>query len=255
MYKLELIMKKLLKYISILLFASFLSCENGNKSKEIQVAMMEIKAKNKLLDSLKPIEKNALRELKSKYKIYSIGHTDIFKKIKTDTTCVIGKNNYTAVKKGYILFNKDTIRLESEIYLEKTFVTENDKNIYIFYTFEEYDSGSSRALCVDKKTLKINWNHSIGGFNLSKPIMDNDVVYIASLDHLSKLSLKTGKFYWRLDNLYQKYKINYVEKMIFKEKSILYLYKKQHPSKELDTLCVNDLSGKITRNLKYFPCP
>ena len=239
-------MKKLLKFISIILFTCFVSCKDGNKTKEIQVVVTETKAEKKLVDSLKPIENNVPRKLKSKYKIYSIGHADMFEKTETDTTCVIGKNKYTAVKKGYILFNKDTIHLESEMYLEKTFITENKENIYIFYTFEEFDSGGSRALCVDKKTLKINWDHSIGGFNLSKPLVKNDAVYIASLDHLSKLSLKTGEFYWRLDSLYQKYKINYVEKTIFKDKLNLYIYKEQHPSKELDTLYVNDLTGKVT---------
>lgn len=223
----------------------FISCENGKKTKEINI-VTETKTDKKLVDSLTPNVMNIPREIKSKYKIYSIGHADMFEKTETDTTCIIGNNKYTAVKKGYILFNRDTIKLESEMYLEKTFITENEEYIYVFYTFEDFDSGGSRALCIDKKTITINWDHSIGGFNLSKPIMDNDIVYFASLNHLSKLSLKTGKFYWRLDNLYQKYKINYVEKTIFKDNLNLYIYKEQHPSKEFDTLFVNDLTGKIT---------
>ena len=170
----------------------------------------------------------------------------MFEKTKTDTTCVIGKNKYTAVKSGFILFNKDTIHLESEMSIEKTFITEDEKNVYIFYTYEEFDSGGSKAVCFDKKTLETKWSHLIGGFNLSKPMINKDIVYIASLSHLSKLSLKSGKFYWRIDNLYEKHKINYIEKIIFKDSLNLYTFEKQFPSKELDTLFVNDLTGKIT---------
>ncbi len=244
-------MRNQLKFILIIFsFLIFFSCKNEKETKNNSISLdkkqIDSISASSINTKLRPNKNNFHRELKSEYKIYSIGHTDLFEVTKTDTTCVIGNNKYTAVKEGYILFNKDTIHLETKMYLEKAFITEDKKNIYIIYTFQEFDSGGSRVLCIDKGSLKINWDHSIGGFNLSKPIADKDIIYISSLDHLSKLSLKSGEFYWRLDSLYDKYKINYVEKTIFQDSLNLYIYKERHPSKEFDTLFVNDITGKIT---------
>ncbi len=232
-------MKKPLIFISIILLICFISCQSGRKTNPSTMV-------TDTSTTLKPIDKSILRKVTSNYKIYAIGHDDVFKPTFTDTTCVIGKNKYAAARSGYILFNTDTVRLESQRYLGKTFITENEKNIYIFYTSQNYDGGGSRAICIDKETLKIRWSQSIGSFNLSEPIIDADVVYLASLDHLSKLSLKTGKFYWKLEGFYDTYKFNYVAKTIFKGNLNAYVYPQKFPSTGYDTLYVHDATGKIT---------
>ena len=227
-------MKKKINYLTILLFVFVFSCKRVNNESWIE-------SKQKSIDSIK------FRDLEAKYKIYSIGHADMHAEFKnTDTTVVIGKNIYSAVQEGYLLFNNDTILLEEEMYLEDTYITEDEENIFIFYEFQDFDSGGSRALGIDKKTLKINWEQFTCGFNLAKPITNGDTVYLSSHSQISKLSLKTGKFLWKLDNLYRKYGMNYVEKVLFKDSLNLYIYAEKFPSKGFDTLYVNDNTGKIT---------
>jgi hypothetical protein len=231
---LGLIMKKKINYLTILLFVFVFSCKRVNNESWIE-------SKQKSIDSIK------FRDLEAKYKIYSIGHADMHAEFKnTDTTVVIGKNIYSALQEGYLLFNNDTILLEEEMYLEDTYITEDEENIFIFYEFQDFDSGGSRALGIDKKTLKINWEQFTGGFNLAKPITYGDIVYLSSHSQISKLSLKTGKFLWKLDNLYKQYGMNYVEKILFKDSLNLYIYREKFPSKGYDTLYVNDKTGKLT---------
>jgi hypothetical protein len=227
-------MKKKIIYLTILLLVFVFSCNRINNEKRIE-------SKQKSIDSIK------FRDLEAKYKIYSIGHADMHAEFKnTDTSVVIGKNKYTAVQEGYLLYNNDTILLEEEMYLEDTYITEDEENIFIFYEYQDFDSGGSRALCVNKKNLKVKWQQYIGGFNLSKPITNGDTIYLSANYQISKLSLKTGEPIWKIDNVYRKYGINYVEKTLFTDSLNLYIYAEKYPSKGFDTLYVIDKTGKIT---------
>ena len=188
------------------------------------------------------------RKLSSDYTIHSIGHKDVLDDTEKDTTYTIGDNRYMIAKKGYLLFNNHKIELENEMRIEKAFLTEDKNNIFLFYTYADYDSAGSRALSIDKESLEIKWNQHIGAFNLSKPVIDHDVVYISSFGHFSKLSLKTGEFYWRLDDLYEKYKMNNLIQLITYDSINLYIYPERHPSKSYDSLFVNDVTGKIIKD-------
>lgn len=232
--KLGLIMKKKTVYLTTLLFAFVFSCNRTNNEKQIE-------SKQKVINSVK------FRDLKTKYKIYSIGHADMHAGFKnTDTTIVIGKNKYSAIQEGYILFNTDTIFLEREMYLKDTYLAEDNESIFIFYEHQDFDSGGSRALCVNKKTLKVKWEKHTGGINLSKPITNGDTIYLSSNNEISKLSLRTGEYIWKIGNVYREYGINYVEKILFTDSLNLYIYAEKFPSKSFDTLYVNDKTGKIT---------
>lgn len=250
---LGLIMKSKLNFLLLIttIIISF-SCKNEKEvilKESIDTLKTDV-SKDKLQTIIKSnfTTTHTPRTLSSDYTIHSIGHNDVLDDTEKDTTYTIGDNRYMIAKKGYLLFNNHKIELENEMRIEKAFLTEDKNNIFLFYTYADYDSAGSRALSIDKESLEIKWNQHIGAFNLSKPVIDHDVVYISSFGHFSKLSLKTGEFYWRLDDLYEKYKMNNLIQLITYDSINLYIYPERHPSKSYDSLFVNDVTGKIIKD-------
>src|SRR5215213_4560439 len=73
----------------------------------------------------------------------------------------------------------------------------------------ELDFQESRAAFVtrlDGKTLKLKWRRQIPSFNVASGLTEGSSVYMAAMGYAAKINLDTGKFLWKHEDFYRKYK-------------------------------------------------
>ena len=73
----------------------------------------------------------------------------------------------------------------------------------------ESDIGDGRGAFIvrlDGKTLKPKWQQNIPAFNVAKGVLENDSVYLAAIGYAAKINLDTGKYIWKREDFYRKYK-------------------------------------------------
>jgi len=66
--------------------------------------------------------------------------------------------------------------------------------------------GSGFTVRLDGKTLKTKWQTDVDGFNVGQGLIENKFAYLTAIGFIAKLDLRTGKYIWKHNNLYRKYK-------------------------------------------------
>ncbi|MDQ3130350.1 MAG: hypothetical protein M3Q99_06270 [Acidobacteriota bacterium] len=66
--------------------------------------------------------------------------------------------------------------------------------------------GGGFIIRLDGKTLKTKWRTDISALNIAQGLIEDNATYLAGVGFVSKISLETGKYIWKHDDLYRKYK-------------------------------------------------
>jgi len=73
----------------------------------------------------------------------------------------------------------------------------------------ESDIGDGRGAFIVRfngKTLKPKWQQNIPAFNVAKGVIENNSVFLAAIGYAAKINLDTGKYVWKHEDFYRKYK-------------------------------------------------
>lgn len=116
----------------------------------------------------------------------------------------------------------------------------------------ESDIGDGRGAFIVRlngKTLKPKWQQNIPAFNVAKGIIENDSVYLAAIGYAAKINLDTGKYVWKHEDFYRKYKeegaFNIFETPKI-EGNVITLTENQDDYKRLPNIIkFNKISGKV----------
>lgn len=79
-----------------------------------------------------------------------------------------------------------------------------NKDLIFVYETEDGESSASFVVRLDGKTLKKKWEAELGGFNTASGLINNGYLYQTAIGLVAKLDLKTGKFVWFHNNLYDR---------------------------------------------------
>ncbi len=82
------------------------------------------------------------------------------------------------------------------------FQEETPRYFLYIYQYNNFDSGDSQLLIIDKENLTLVKRQSIHSFNISQPLVHNDVVFVAAAGYAAELELSTGDVQWEFKNLF-----------------------------------------------------
>jgi len=116
-------------------------------------------------------------------------------------------------------------------------------DIIIVCELTDGDNGRGRAFCLDRDHFHVKWFAEIRAFNVGEPLLENNHLYLTSLDWVGKLDVLTGKYDWQIGGLYSRPSECYTafEKPFIKGEKVSF------PDffSSSRTLIVDDKTGKI----------
>ncbi len=126
----------------------------------------------------------------------------------------VGKNRYEIRKDGKAkrtnIKNRITnfhIRLDKDELLERAIYFAQYKNdLLLICEVSVADAGSGFIARLDGKTLKTKWQGNISSFNTTKGLIEGKSAYLAAGGFVAKMNLDTGKYIWKHEDFYRKYK-------------------------------------------------
>ena len=146
---------------------------------------------------------------------------------------------------------KDTFQLNTENLIEEAHFLNYKNDLIIYYTDTDYETSASFIECYDSETYKLKWKNNIYGFNLTDPIVVDNVTYCASIGFVGKLNLDNGKYLWKHEDLYEKTRFDSFglieirgEKVIYNEGLWI------NSTREAGKIIVNDNTGEIINIVK-----
>ncbi len=86
------------------------------------------------------------------------------------------------------------------------YYAEHEGDLLILTEVNAGGSGASVLYRVDAVSLKTKWHVLIPGFNIANGLIEGNSVYVAAIGFVAKIGLRNGRYAWKHDNLYRKYK-------------------------------------------------
>lgn len=105
----------------------------------------------------------------------------------------------------------------------------------VAYQYVNVSDAATQIQVIDSKKMKLQWKKEIPGFNLSKPLIDENHLYYANADYVAKFDLKSGKKVWEKEGVNASHDFVGGEAIVLKDGVV-------HFS---DKLKINASSGKV----------
>jgi hypothetical protein len=228
-------MKKLLYILTILLFG----CNNnGQVENNSDTGQQDSTTQNVSTESEKQIVGAKKFEFKNPDR--PVEDTLILKKSNGDLLITpVGLFKTTA---------NDTIRLKTDLIVEKAYLHENETDYFIFFTDTDHDGATSWIQKITKNPMKTEYVKHIPGFNLGQPIIDQQFAYVSAIGFIGKIDIQTGEYAWKHKDLYdnEKYSFNSFDTVIFKKNQTEFI-SGNYKSDNTDKVIVDNEKGEILR--------
>jgi hypothetical protein len=126
----------------------------------------------------------------------------------------IGKNRYEINKNGKVkrISSRNVVtnfrfKLDKDETLARVvYFLEYKNDLILISEVDIFDGRGSFVIRLDGKTLIPKWQRNIPAFNIAKGVMENNSVYLAAVGFAAKINLETGKYIWKHEDFYNKYK-------------------------------------------------
>jgi hypothetical protein len=142
------------------------------------------------------------------------------------------------------------LRLEKNEYLERVvYFAEYKNDLLLLCESGEGDYGAGFITRLDGKTLKPKWQGHIPAFSVARGIIEGRSAYLAALGFIAKIDLETGKYLWKHENFYRKYKesgaFNVFEVPVIERNRIVFKENQDEYGRPPNTIKLNKNNGKI----------
>ncbi|QYO65443.1 hypothetical protein [Leptolyngbya sp. 7M] len=96
---------------------------------------------------------------------------------------------------------------KDELLTRSIFWAKYETDVVFVYEVSDGPSGGGGAIRLNGATLKPRWKKvaDIGGFNVSRGLIENQEAYLAAHGFVGRLDLDTGVYLWKHDGLYRKF--------------------------------------------------
>lgn len=114
---------------------------------------------------------------------------------------VLEKEGKIAIRKG----SKESsfnLFLPKGFEIEKVFKQSHGNYEVISYQYSNGEEAGSQIQVINSKDMKLIWRKEIPGFNLAQPLIKGDAIYVALVDYVAKLDLKSGKVLWKKEGIH-----------------------------------------------------
>lgn len=149
------------------------------------------------------------------------------------------------------LFNtttNDTIRLKTDLIVEKAYLYENKTDYFIFFTDTDHEGSTSWIQKISKNPLKSESVEHIPGFNLGQPIIYEQFAYVTAIGFVGKIDLQTVEYVWKHKDLYGRGKqsFNSFDTVTFNKNEVKFI-SGNYKSDNIDKVIVDNQTGEIKR--------
>ncbi|HRH43349.1 MAG TPA: hypothetical protein PKY82_17075 [Pyrinomonadaceae bacterium] len=153
-------------------------------------------------------------------------------------------NNKKAAKSFLLPLSKNEM-------LEILYFASYKKDLIFVYGAKESGYGIGYISSFNPTTLKLKWKAIINGFNVGKGLIENQFAYLTAIGFVGKIDLLTGKYVWKHDNLYRKYKksgaFNFFEVPEIEGNTVIFSENVENLPPNI--LVINKTSGKILQSV------
>lgn len=152
----------------------------------------------------------------------------------------VGRNRPTTFR---FLLDKDEI-IDRVVYF-----AEYRNDLILICETSIFDGGAGFITRLDGKTLKAKWRRQIPAFNVAKGLIERNSVYLAAVGFAAKINLETGKYLWKHEDFYRKYReegaFNVFEVPQMKGNVITYTENQDDYNRPPNIIKFNKNSGKV----------
>lgn len=115
-----------------------------------------------------------------------------------------GKAKRRNIKNSVVNFR---IKIDKDEEIERVIYFAQYKNdLLLIFESRIGDGSGGTIIRLAGKTLKPKWQQNIPAFNVAKGVIENGSAYLAAIGYAAKINLDTGKFIWKHEDFYRKYK-------------------------------------------------
>lgn len=159
---------------------------------------------------------------------------------------ILKKGTQYEVRKDKKTLGSVTLTAPDMTAVEKVYLGSTKDHLIVTYQMHNGEEGTSKVAAFTKKGLAQIWSLPLRGFNLSRPMREQDMMYVATIGMAAKVDLKAGKFLWKHDGLYESHKLNAADSITRKGENIEFRGENHtHAGTEFVVVSVNDKTGKI----------
>jgi hypothetical protein len=133
--------------------------------------------------------------------------------------------------------------------IQKMYVDFDADTLYAVVEMTDMDNGWSAVLKMDFSKNKIIWKKALGGFNIGKPVIFHNKIYLSSIGVIAKIDRYKGEFCWKFSNLYDTFESKYgdFERVYFTKRNEVVFVSENVITKKKYQIVVDDLKGKILK--------
>ena len=96
------------------------------------------------------------------------------------------------------------LSMDKESGIEHLYYLEDGDSLFFIYEMSDGESGWGNAAGFDRATLRPLWRVHIPGFNVGDALVEANFVYLTAIGFVAKLNLRTGKYAWKHEGLYER---------------------------------------------------
>ena len=163
-----------------------------------------------------------------------------------DLSYSISYDGHLQIEKGNSNYQID---LKSD-YLERVFLFDTDSTLLIFYEDTDLDGGTSHLKCFDAE-YKQRWYVPLYEFNMTRPVVQDNFAYVATVSIIGKINLNTGKYKWKFEDTYQQTHISYIDSIGVSAKRVRFVGG-TYPNQNQDPgyILINNETGELIETKK-----
>jgi hypothetical protein len=150
---------------------------------------------------------------------------------------------------GYLYWDtsrRDSLKLTSDMFVTEAFYYMIDSLLILFVEESDGDYGTCEIININLNNKQICWKTPMDGFNLGKPIIRGNFVFLTTIGTIGKLDLRNGKYAYQYIDLYDtnKYSFNSFDTIVFKD-SLTFFISKNYHSKHMDSAIINERTNSL----------
>lgn len=159
---------------------------------------------------------------------------------------ILKKGTRYEVRKDKKPLGSINLNMKDMTSVEKVFLGSTKNHLIVTYQMNNGEEGASKTAAFTKKGLAQVWSLNLRGFNLSKPVIEDETMYVSTIGFVAKIDLKAGKFNWKHEDLYETRKLNAVDS-ITRNGDVIEFKGENHTHAGTEPVIVNvdDRTGKI----------
>jgi hypothetical protein len=125
---------------------------------------------------------------------------------------------------------------------------ELDADLLVLFELSDSEGGWGKLVRLSGTTLKVKWSADINSFNVGG-VVEGQSAYVTGMGFVGKVNLATGKYLWKHDGFYRKYRksgaFNIIETPEIKGSTVVFTEKQE--GKSPNVMSVNKMTGKIIK--------